>query len=80
MAFPYHDQSRWKDTHEDPPEKVFMSGLMMLISIAFCVLPEIIMTYLFTIIFSTTYMYYGTYYLHNFWLSCILDNLGGRIK
>ena len=48
MAFPYLDQSRWEDkitatkirevfdTNEFPPERVFASEHMMLISFFFC--------------------------------------------
>ena len=91
LAFPHIRQSRWKDkvtatkirvfdTHEDPHERVFMSGLIMLISIVFSVLSEMIMTYLSIIIFSIIYCRTFLFYFQNFWLSCILDNLGGRIK
>ena len=66
LAFPHLGQSMWEDyvtttkirhshMHKDPPDKGFMSGLIMLISIGLFVCYTEWLWHLFTIIFSIIY-------------------------
>ena len=69
------------DTHEDPPESVFMSGITLLISIVLIVLLGMINNEISVHNYIFNYILYNILILSTIYLfSHILVNLGGMIK